>query len=225
MGEAKRKHEATKAVTPPPSAATPDLGWADAEMMLLSADAFRACASPFRENLLPHKKGAVLTKAQHDRGGAVASAVNLAFSIELYLKALRAIHGRPMRRGHDLDGLYMDLPGKLRTSIEAQYKMVAKNTSRDQVLSFGFSISHKSATLAERLAKPKGPTDHSVEAVLKRSRRLFEMWRYLYEQGEPGAIVRTSYEFYFLGVLAEILHDNAKRGLAEWLARELAQRR
>ena len=47
----------------------------------------------------------------------MASAVNLAFSIELYLKALRAIHNKPTRRGHYLAELYTELPKELRQDL------------------------------------------------------------------------------------------------------------
>jgi len=58
--------------------------------------------------------------------------------------------------------------------------------------------------------------------VLQRSRDVFEVWRYLYEQGAPGTVTRRAYEFYFLGIAADVLRAHVKRGLEEWKAREVS---
>ena len=214
MGEAKRKRETQRTAS--------ELGWTDAEIVLLSADAFRACSRPFIDRVLLHGLDvkAALQEGTDDKGGMIASAVNLAFAVELYLKGLRIIHKVPTRITHELDRLYLDLPADLRRTIEEEYGRVV--VAQDQPLSLGLSISPKGTTLAQRMDLPPPPTDHTLVAVLQRSRDVFEVWRYLYEQGAPGTVTRRAYEFYFLGIAADVLRAHVKRGLEEWKAREVS---
>ena len=87
-------------------------------VVFLSADAFRACSRPFRQKVAGLSIDAAKTEATKDLGGLVASATNLALSVELYLKALRMPTGLAPNRTHALDELYADLPQDLRESVE-----------------------------------------------------------------------------------------------------------
>jgi hypothetical protein len=53
----------------------------------------------------------------------------------------------------------------------------------------------------------------SLQAVLERSRDLFEEWRHLYDQGEPGKVKRTYYEYYCLEAVADVLRQHATRAV------------
>jgi hypothetical protein len=150
--------------------------------------------------------------ARQDKGGLVASAVNLAFSIELYLKALRMADGHPPSRHHHLDDLYAELPRKRRASIEKAYKSEVDTRGRvGYATSIAMSITHRDASAEERAGMHVEPTDETLPTILKRSRNVFEAWRYLHEQGEPGRVKRLLYEFHCLGVAADVLREHALR--------------
>jgi hypothetical protein len=117
MDEAKRKREQQQQQPPSP----PKHGPGDAEIVLLSADGFRACSRPFREKVAKRGNEEAIREGRKDKGGMVASAVNLAFSVELYLKALRIIHTLPPSRTHDLGQLYAELPRQTRQFLEREY--------------------------------------------------------------------------------------------------------
>jgi hypothetical protein len=68
---------------------------------------------------LPPKEGA--EAAKKDFGGMIASATNLAFAIELYMKALRILNGLGPMHTHDLADLYANFPKELRQAIKTTY--------------------------------------------------------------------------------------------------------
>jgi len=136
--------------------------------------------------------------------------VNLAFSIELYLKAVRILDGSRPSAHHHLDDLYAELPGPVRASLERAYDSAPKGKP-GQPKSLAIRIRSTEATTAGPPAP--SPSDESLRAVLHRSRDVFKVWRYLHEQGEPGNVKWLLYEFHFLGIAADVFHEHVERRL------------
>lgn len=88
--------------------------------------------------------------------------VNAAFSIEVYLKALRASLGKQRNTGHNLLALFDSLPQELREGIQARATLLAKNYKLD------------------------GPVD--FRAHLAQLNNAFSQWRYLYEHPSLGIV-------------------------------------
>jgi hypothetical protein len=176
-------------------------------LVFLSADAFRACSRPFRQKVAGLSIDAAMAEAIKDSGGLVASATNLALSVELYLKALRMVTGLAPIRTHALDELYADLPQNLRQSVEAAYEATPKPPPVGKAIALDLSIKRKDGPEEVRQPEPVKP-DHSLPSVLQRSSAVFVKWRYLYEAGELGK-VNPRYEFHYLGVAADVLHSHA----------------
>jgi len=147
-------------------------------------------------------------------GEMIATATNLAFAVELYMKALRIIYEQGPKRTHDLGKLYADLPLRLWRSIETAYEAAPKPDVTRYATSLGISITHKDASPEERATIPRGEADESICAVLERSSNVFENFRYLYDQGEPGRVTRLPFEYYYLGVAADALRAHVVQGLS-----------
>ncbi len=109
-------------------------------LVFLSADAFRACSRPLRQKVTGLSIDAAIAEAIKDLGGLVASATNLALSVELYLKGLRMATGLAPNRIHALDELYADLPKDLRQSIEATYEATPKPAPVGKDIALDLSI-------------------------------------------------------------------------------------
>src|SRR6266487_1480225 len=116
MGEAKRKREQGQ----PQPLLKHQPG--DALIVLQSADAFRRAARSFCEQVARLPTDEAMAEARKDIGAMIAAATNLAFAIELYMKALRIIYGLGPKWTHHLGKLYADLPSRLRHSIEVAYE-------------------------------------------------------------------------------------------------------
>ncbi len=202
MGEAKKKAMTEPKYQP-----------GDAAMVLRSADAFRAFSRPFCERVASLGRKEAIEEGRRSMGEMIASASNLAFAVELYMKALRIVHGQGPRWTHNLAKLYSEFPKELQESIEAAYAAAPKPNVLEHVIDLGISITHKDASEEDRIPKPLGPNDQSVRAVLERSSDAFEVWRYLYDQGEPGKVKRLPYEFHYLGVAADALREHTAAAL------------
>ncbi len=209
MGEAKRKKFAQQQHSQTPPKHQPG----DAGIVLQSADAFRTAARPFCERVTQLPTQEAMAEARKAMGTMIAAATNLAFAVELYMKALRIIYGLGPKRIHDLGQLYADFSSPLRRSIEATYEAVPKPDVTRYATSLGISITHKDAPLEERTAIPRGEPDESMRAVLERSSNVFETFRYLYDEGEQGRVTRRPFEYHYLGVAADALRTHVVQGL------------
>jgi hypothetical protein len=168
-----------------------------------------------------------------DFGPMIASATNLAFAIELYMKALRILNKLGPMRTHDLATLYANLPTELRRAIKATYDVAQKKLDPSQpARALTVAISHKDAPQDDkdalqdhRFRAPTSMYDASLPAVLERSRVLFEEWRYLYEQGEHGKVKRLYYEYQWLEAVADALRQHTNQAVIDLAAAESGEAR
>jgi hypothetical protein len=141
-------------------------------------------------------------------GELVCCATNLAFSLELYLKALHARLGEAYLQEHDLSKLYTTLPAEVRKSIERSYEGYVKSVPAGV---------HASITVAKGPRAPPKWTSYSNESkdlpsVLRRSRDIFRSWRYLFEvrlQGE-GSYETHQFEYLLLHLACKALRTQVR---------------
>jgi hypothetical protein len=211
MGEAKRKKEAQRQQPPrPPLKHAP----ADALVVLQAANAFRDCARPLCQKLGGLLPEAAVQAVDSDFGGTIASASNLAFAIELYMKALRMLNKLGPMNIHELSKLYLNLPKELRRAIETTYDAMPKiSAPYKQPKAVLVRISHKNAPESDRRDTPRWPTDVSLHALLERNNNLFERWRYLWDEGEPGKVKQAYYEYQCLEAAADALREHTTRAI------------
>jgi hypothetical protein len=123
-------------------------------------------------------------------GGLVACATNLAFALELYLKALLTQLDLPVPPNHDLRVLYDGIPQPVREVIESVYDTALQDEVRR--LRGRVSITLAKGPLEEpRWDEYKVST--ALPDVLARSRDLFQSWRYVFEFSQPE---HSPYQFH-----------------------------
>jgi hypothetical protein len=209
MGEARRRKEQTQ---------KPRLKHApgDALSVIQAANAFREYSRPFCDKVRGFPPQQVKQVQDNDFGDLIASATNLAFAIELYIKAVRILHGLGPMRTHDLAALYASLPKTSRRRIQATYAATIQTLDPSPSPLVVVRIAHRDAPQDEARRTDKLPdnvSDVSFERVLERSRDLFERWRYLYDQGKHGTVVWLYYEYRWLEVAADALRNHATYSL------------
>jgi|SRR4029450_8415401 hypothetical protein len=210
MGEGKGKMEQAQKQRPKHAPG-------DAVTVIQAANAFREHSRPFCEKARFSAPYQVRPVEDDDFGAMVASATNLAFAIELYVKALRMLNKLGPMHTHDLFNLYASLPKSLRLAIEATYEAGLKKLDPSASPFVVVRIAHRDAPQEDRSRIEQLPPDvanTSLERVLERSRDLFERWRYLYDQGEHGTVKWLCYEYRWLEVAADALGQHAMRALA-----------
>lgn len=124
-----------------------------------------------------------------------AVGVNLAFSIELYLKAILAGSGNP-KSGHDLLPLYDGLPDKYRVRLEGIYESLSKRKGQDPVFAVTFQQGGGGGEDDDEIFPPEN--DNSLRSLIKRADKMFVTWRYVHEKttkvdGTPQAFVLEYY--------------------------------
>ncbi len=139
-------------------------------------------------------------------GELVCCATNLAFSLELYLKALHAQVGETYPQEHDLSKLYTTLPVKIRQSIERHYFEYFKSAPAGV---------HASITVAKGPKTPPAWTSYSKESkdlasVLFRSRDIFRSWRYLFEVKIQGSYETHQFEYLLLHLACKALRTQLR---------------
>lgn len=148
----------------------------DFRACLVSAEAFQRLAEPIIARITQDVESGVQDPSR-ELGDLVASAANLGFAVELYLKALLELLDVTVPKHHHLGRLYQTLPQEVRTETEQRYDA----TWRTQ-----WSGKRASITVA------KGPRDEptwnayrdeskKLGPLLERSKDLFQEWRYAYE--------------------------------------------
>ena len=122
-------------------------------------------------------------------GDAAAGATNLAFAIELYIKAiLSRINVSWDRAGHDLVKLYRTLPQDFKVLIGHFYDERRKTDWKGKYRSITIVKQRAPASVP---AWPEQEGDaRDIEALLDRSSDTFTAFRYIYEFRNPDAAGR-----------------------------------
>ena len=120
-------------------------------------------------------------------GDMVAGATNLAFAIELYIKAILIVSEIEVpqgRDGHNLGKLYALMPSHFKTVIEESY---VKTRNNDWIGIYP-SISLSAGQVTAAIPKWDDTRGASLDlgALLNRSSDIFTSWRYIYEFKKPA---------------------------------------
>ena len=129
-------------------------------------------------------------------GDVVVAASNLAFAIELYLKATiykTNVAFPSGRDGHRLAGLFKLLPVSYKSMFEDTDEEKRKMRWNGQYPSVTISLGQLSNT-QPRPSTALG-TDFSIAALFKRSDELFVSWRYIFEIRSKSSGLWQSKEF------------------------------
>ncbi len=153
----------------------------EAQAALVCGEAFQRLAEPYLP-LIPTLEEGPFLLMPPELGDVAACATNLAFAVELYLKALLTHLGigypKTSRQGHDLGYLYGRVPEDIRNVIESVYDQVWLDDMRQHRGLRSFSLGRGPSEDCERpdLRQPMALPD-----VLSESRDLFNAWRYVCE--------------------------------------------
>ncbi len=162
----------------------------DVRAGLVCAEAFQRLSEPIINRIARDVTEGSYRSAPPEIGELVASAVNLSFALELYLKSLLAQLGEHAR-GHNLRKLYDALPSDVRGQIRERY---------DATWQSEWNGRHVSVTLAKGPPDPPVWEDYSdkpkdIAALLERSCDCFQSWRYVFEWTEPPGTRYQRHEF------------------------------
>jgi hypothetical protein len=89
-----------------------------AHVALMCGEAFQRAAERLIPRIWQLKEGSSAITMSDEFGDLVVCATNLAFALELYLKAFLTQLDLPVAQNHDLRGLYDGLPQSVRALIE-----------------------------------------------------------------------------------------------------------
>jgi hypothetical protein len=166
-------------------------------MAIRSASAFQDLANNFIEparNLEPEKAKQFLLD---NFGHLIASATNMSFAIEIYLKAIISHLGVEPKNTHDLLKLFNSLPNKVGSNLEAKFNKSPKS----HVGKVGCFHLHSNPNLE------LSNKEFDIKSILLSSKDAFVTWRYLYENTEGEAKGDAVYEFHSLEMFASILKE------------------
>ncbi len=169
---------------------------------LACAEAFQRVVEPLLPSIAQDVEGSVgFPAAPRNIGDLVVAAANLAFAVEVYIKALLAELQINVPQTHDLGKLYAAIPQSLRNEIERSY---------DANWREHWYGKRASITIAKGPLEPPEWNDYrsqpkNLGAVLDRSGDVFSSWRYIYEFTEP---VQSNYQFHHFeyGLLLSACH-------------------
>lgn len=175
----------------------------DSQAALACAEAFQRLAEEFIPRITAIEERSVQAMS-HEIADVVASATNLAFALELYMKALLTQLDMPVPQVHDLRLLYDAIPQPVRTLIESTYDIALPRDLRQL-------HGHGIFTLAVGPLEPPRWDDRKVSLalpdVLARSKDLFQSWRYVFETSVPegGSYQFRCFEYGPLRCAAEVM--------------------
>jgi len=155
----------------------------EANEALRSAKAFLSLADTFF-TALPDIMAADPDYAKHTRPQLIAAATNLAFGVELHLKAFLMAAGAKVpsgSNGHNLLALFEALPPDFKTSLEVFYSQrIVRPASLHEVRVYITSQSDMTAAEKEQ-EEAKLTPGNDIRSVLKSEKDAFKSWRYFYE--------------------------------------------
>ena len=161
----------------------------EAHVALKCGEAFQRLAKGFIPKIKLIKEGSSL-RWGNQQGNLVASATNLAFSIELCLKALLLLLNLKVPYSHNLSYLYDKIPQPIRALIEEVYDTKLPDQVRQLHGYVSYTLAHGP------LEKPQWndyKKSSALPDLLARSKDLFQSWRYVFEFRPPKD---NSYEFH-----------------------------
>jgi hypothetical protein len=181
----------------------------DPTMAVNAAKSFFALAGTFFKALPedPHQRDSYLSSHS---GMLIAATTNLAFAVELYLKAISLLTTGAAKWGHDLLAKYEELLPQVRTSIEECYQFRIEN---DQAKKFpavilGFAKQNKDPSQAEKDSiAPITPNGDDVVSLLKAHKNAFDKWRYLHEAADTHQSGSMTVHWYKIGVFINAMQD------------------
>jgi hypothetical protein len=135
-------------------------------------------------------------KPRSGLGNLVCCAANLGFSLELYLKALHSRTGKDMPYGHDLLDLYTTLPARTRKSIEVEFDGYVNSASAEARGYASISVAKGPETPPTWSTYAREPKD--LKSLLRRSRDVYNSWRYLFEVRLPDDGSHEIHQFEYL---------------------------
>jgi len=180
--------------------------------MMVCGEAFQRVAEELIPSI-PLTKAGSFKAINNEAGNIIVCASNLAFAIELYLKALLLHLDLEVPRTHDLSELYEKVPKQVRQLMESVYKEALPG----QVRQLG---GHVSITFAKGPRRePLWDDDNRtlvLSDLLMRSKNLFESWRYVFEYCQPNDNFYQyhQFEYGFLWCAAETIKAEIKVRLA-----------
>jgi hypothetical protein len=146
-------------------------------------------------------------------GDVAAAATNLAFAIELYIKAILVVSRIDVslgREGHNLGKLYAAMPQDFRTVIERSYEERRKIDWNGRYPSITVAMRPVPANLPKW--DDSGSESPDLEALLNRSSDIFTSWRYIYEFKNPdeGGWQLRRFEYGLLLSACRAIRDTIK---------------
>lgn len=160
------------------------------QVALTCGEAFQRLA----EELIPRIGSTKEESSQamsNELGDIVVCAANLAFAIELYLKALLMLLDSPVPQVHDLRVLYDKISQQVRELIEHVYD--AKWPEQARQLHGRVSVTLAKGPREEPLWDDYTKESLALPDLLARSKNLFQSWRYIFEFCQPND---SSYQFH-----------------------------
>ena len=146
------------------------------------------------------------------KGPLIAATANLAFLIELYLKATAKITLGHAPHGHNLLKLFDELPEDIRQSIDGCYRYRC-SCLKSKLLAIEFTIT---TTPIEPTAEQKRPwrinsvAGDDVRSLLEAEQDAFQIWRYLYEAHAPDKPFCVVIHHARMAVLKDAIEDQSK---------------
>ena len=124
-------------------------------------------------------------------GDVVASAANLAFALELYLKTLLAQRDLPVPKHHDLRKLYDQVPIPDKEQIQERYDTVWRSAWNGKRASIVFAKGPPDCPIWDDYREKQKDLPH----VLERACDGFQSWRYIWEYSTPPDTHYQRHEF------------------------------
>ena len=189
MSHSKRDHR--KATLP--GAGNPGIAVAGADALVAYADTFL--------NHVPDDMREQGIFATNNFGNMLGSATNLLLAIELYLKALLLLHGRPAPHTHELPDLFRALTDELQKAVLIAYDNVRTIGPKDHDV---IEILPDHGVTAE--SHPP-ISDFTLLMVLRRNSNAYVHWRYAFESVQNLKTTRLRYEYVDLRRIAAALRQ------------------
>jgi hypothetical protein len=166
----------------------------DAQAAIACGEAFQRIAKKFipRIGLIKEKPGIGIS---NELGDVVVCATNLAFAIELFLKALLIQLNLPVPISHDLYALYKKIPQPVQTIINDVYNTKFPEQLRNRQ-KHGFTLALGS--LEEPQWDDYKKVSASLPDLLTRSKDIYQSWRYVFEFRKPKDSPYQYHKFEYL---------------------------